>query len=187
MAAASVDERAIDGETPAELVERLALAKAATVAARSVDVGPGRAGGGPVPGDRIVVGADTVIDLDGEILGKPIDRADAATMLRSLSGRRHHVITGMAVVGRLGRRCVEASTVERTAVTMRSLGDDDIDWYLGTGEFAGKAGSYAIQGYGALLVEGIEGSYHNVVGLSVAGLDALLRGVGLPLRALASP
>lgn len=178
---AAVDERPLDRETPTDLVARLARTKARTVAdERRVDKGV------ETEADHLVVGADTVIDLDGRALGKPNDRAEAERMLRSLSGRCHEVITGMAVVGRLGGEPVEAVTVERTEVTMRTLGDDDVAWYLDTGEFNGKAGAYAIQGFGALLVDGIDGSYHNVVGLSVAGLDRLCRRVGLPLRELVS-
>lgn len=177
--AAAVDERPLEREAPADLVVRLAKTKARTVAdGRRADAGPDDAG------DHLVVGADTVIDLDGRALGKPSDRAEAEHMLRSLSGRCHEVITGMAVIGRLGGETVEAVTVERTEVTMRSLGEDDLTWYLDTGEFDGKAGAYAIQGFGALLVDGIDGSYHNVVGLSVTGLDRLCREVGLALRDL---
>ncbi len=185
--APAVDERPLEGEKPAELVERLALSKARTVAVadgpeldggRGVDLDVGR--------DRLVVGADTVIDLDGAILGKPVDRADAERMLRSLSGRDHSVVTGVAVVGRLGDRTKSASTVVRTGVSLRRLGQDDLDWYLDTGEFAGKAGAYAIQGLGSLLVASIDGSYHNVVGLPVVGLDQVLGQVGFRLRELSS-
>lgn len=176
--AAAMDERPLDGESPAQLVERLAVAKATIVfeggVAGSAD--PGR--------DVVVLGADTVIDLDGRILAKAEDRPDAVRMLRALSGRDHDVITGMALIGRVGGQAIEASTVERTSVTMRPLSDGDIDWYLGTGEFNGKAGSYAIQGLGGLFVERIDGSYSTVVGLSVAGLDRLFAGVGLNLREL---
>lgn len=205
--AAAVDERPFDGEQPAQLVERLARAKAAAVVDEMAqrcapvdesesEVGSGsgtgagsgaETAGGIGPRPYLVLGADTVIDLDGQILGKPTDSAGAERMLKALSGRNHGVVTGMAVVGRLGERRVEASTVERTEVAMRPLSADDIAWYLATGEHEGKAGSYAIQGLGALLVAGIEGSYHNVVGLSVAAVDGMLRRYGLALRELVSP
>ncbi len=179
--AAEVDERPLDQEPPGDLVARLAETKARTVAEAGTADANGSAG---EDGDHLVVGADTVIDLDGRSLGKPADRAEAEEMLRSLSGRCHEVVTGMAVIGRLGGEPVEAVAVERTEVTMRPFGEDDLAWYLDTGEFDGKAGAYAIQGFGALLVEGIDGSYHNVVGLSVAGLDRLCRQVGVALRDL---
>lgn len=176
--AAAMDERPLDGESPAQLVERLAAAKATIVYEDGI-AGPADTGQ-----DVVVLGADTVIDLDGRILAKAEDRPDAVRMLRALAGRDHEVITGMALIGRVGGHAIEASTVERTSVTMRPLTDGDIDWYLGTGEFIGKAGSYAIQGLGGLFVERIDGSYSNVVGLSVAGLDRLFAGVGLNLREL---
>lgn len=176
--AAAMDERPLDGESPAQLVERLAAAKATIV------YEDGIAGPADIGQDVVVLGADTVIDLDGRILAKAEDRPDAVRMLRALAGRDHEVITGMALIGRVGGHAIEASTVERTSVTMRPLTDGDIDWYLGTGEFIGKAGSYAIQGLGGLFVERIDGSYSNVVGLSVAGLDRLFAGVGLNLREL---
>jgi septum formation protein len=176
--AAAMDERPLDGESPAQLVERLAVAKATIVFEDGV------AGSADSGQDVVVLGADTVIDLDGQILAKAEDRPDAVRMLRALSGRDHEVITGMALIGRVCGQAIEASIAERTSVTMRPLTDGDIDWYLGTGEFIGKAGSYAIQGLGGLFVERIDGSYSNVVGLSVAGLDRLFTSVGLALRDL---
>lgn len=184
--AAAVDERPHGDEAPAQLVERLAVLKARTVfdGGHPAEAGTGAHRHPDSDGDLVVLGADTVIDLDGQILAKPDDRDDGARMLRSLSGRDHDVITGMALIGRVDGRTVEASTVERTAVTFRALSDDDIDWYLGTGEFEGKAGSYAIQGLGGLFVDRIDGSYSTVVGLSMAGLDRLFGEVGLVLRQL---
>ena len=181
IAPASIDESPLDGEKPAELVERLARTKAEVVAAgRTGDVG--RSGA-----DRqLVVGADTVIDLDGTALGKPTDRDEAEWMLRAMSGREHSVVTGVAVVGPADDRSVTVSTVARTGVSMRPLTQPDLDWYLDSGEYEGKAGAYAIQGLGSLLVDGIDGSYHNVVGLPVVGLDGLLEEVGFRLRDLVS-
>lgn len=170
--AASIDEQPAPGEKPAELVERLALSKARVVAADAVE------------GNRLVIGADTVIDLDGRVLGKPVDRAEAEAMLVALAGRCHAVVTGVAVVGSVDGRPVEAVAVQRTEVEMRCYGADEIEWYLDRGEYRDKAGAYAIQGLGSLLVDGIEGSYQNVVGLPLTALDRLLTGFGRPLREL---
>lgn len=178
--AAAADERPLDGEKPADLVERLARTKAELVAERRQTDADEAA-----RLDRLVLGADTVIDLDGEILAKPADRSEAARMLRALSGRAHDVVTGIAIVGSVGGDPVAVSTVERTAVRMRSIGDDEVAWYLDSGEWEGKAGAYAIQGVGSLLVSGIEGSYPNVVGLPLVALDRLLTELGRPLRDLA--
>lgn len=197
----SVDERPRSSESPVELVERLARAKAEAVAAHL---------GGAV-GARLIVGADTVVDLDGQVLGKPLDRADAGRMLGALRGRTHGVVTGVAVVssGSVGSdrsggedgpsgsagpvrsataamgaatEPVTTATTERTEVEMRPFGPDELEWYLDSGEFEGKAGAYAIQGLGSLLVAGIDGSYHNVVGLPPTALDRLLVGLGRSLR-----
>jgi septum formation protein len=179
--AASIDEQPAPGEKPAELVERLALSKARVVA---TDPAEAEVAADTVTGDRLVIGADTVIDLDGRVLGKPVDRGEAEAMLVALGGRCHGVVTGVAVVGSIGGRPVEAVAVQRTEVEMRAYRVDDIEWYLDSGEYRGKAGAYAIQGLGSLLVEGIEGSYQNVVGLPLTALDRLLTGLGRPLREL---
>ncbi|MEM7275513.1 MAG: Maf family protein [Actinomycetota bacterium] len=186
---ADVDETPLPGEKPAELVERLARRKAAAVSDR---LDPAAAS------ETLVIAADTVIDLDGTVFGKPTDRLDAERMLRALSGRSHDVITGMAVVGP-DRSLTETITptepstrtptrtevtVARTAVWLRSLTADDIAWYLDTDEPMGKAGAYAIQGLGSVLVDRIEGSYQAVVGLSLPALDALTGRFGHPLRTL---
>ena len=184
----SVDEQARPGERPAELVERLARAKARAVADDRGGVGRGSAGE-PGP-DRwpVVVGADTVIDLDGRVLGKPTDRGDAQAMLSALRGRDHHVLTGVAIVApRPDGRPVVTSSVARTTVTMRAFDDDELAWYLDSGEYRDKAGAYAIQGLGSLLVEGITGSYQNVVGLPLTTVDRLLGDAGHSLRDLRSP
>jgi nucleoside triphosphate pyrophosphatase len=120
------------------------------------------AGRGP-----LVLGADTDVALDGDILGKPADAERARAFLQRLSGRTHHVVGGIALA-RDGELTAEA--VEVTAVRFRSLDAATIDWYVGTGEWAGRAGGYAIQGRGAALVAGIEGDYLNVVGLPLARL-----------------
>jgi septum formation protein len=156
-----VDETVLPGEAPADTVVRLARAKA-VAAARD---------------DEVVLAADTEVVLDGRVLGKPADREDASAMLRSLAGRRHEVTTGLAVVR--GAR-VEVDRVT-TIVTFRPLTDAEIAWYLATGEPDGKAGGYALQGAGAALVERIDGSDTNVIGLPLAETVTLLRRVGLDL------
>ena len=183
VASADVDESPLPGEKPTELVERLALAKAQTVARRLAASSPlGRRGA-----DRLVIGADTVIDLEGTSLGKPIDELDARRMLQDLSGRIHTVVTGVAVSGVLNGREVETSATEATEVALRNLSAAEIDWYVGTSEPEGKAGAYAIQGLGSLLVERIEGSHQGVVGLPLPVLDRLLAGLGCSLREMIAP
>jgi septum formation protein len=147
---------------PEEAVSRNSLAKALKVA------------GGLEEG--IVVGADTVVVKSDRILGKPRDPAEAKEMLRALSGSSHRVLTGLVVVD-AGTGRVESDVVE-TLVNMLPLSEEDIDRYVATGEPLGKAGGYAIQGLGAVLVEGIDGCFHNVVGLPLSRLNTLLRKFG---------
>lgn len=162
---ADVDERVRDGEPAPDYVERLAREKAQAVA----DV--------LEAGEALVVAADTTVVIDGAILGKPADVAEARAMLRLLSGRTHEVFTGMAV-RRLGdAETRAASAVERVAVTFRALTDAEIAEYVATGEPMDKAGAYGIQGYGATIVERVDGDYFAVMGLSLARLVALLRAV----------
>jgi septum formation protein len=118
-----------------------------------------------------VVAADTIVVCGNARLGKPLDEADAASMLRALSGRAHEVITGVAVIASDGRRFAEAET---TRVYFRPLSDEDVARYIATGEPFGKAGAYAIQGYAAPFIERIEGCYFNVVGLPVSLLFSML-------------
>lgn len=155
---ADVDETPLPGEAPEELVSRLAEAKATHVL---------RAHAADRP---VVLAADTVVVVDGTVLGKPADAADAAAMLRRLSGRTHEVLTGVAVAR--GDR-VEV-VVERTAVTFAELDDAEIAAYVGTGEPLDKAGAYGIQGRGGNFVTRIEGSYDNVVGLPTRTVRDLL-------------
>lgn len=115
--------------------------------------------------------ADTIVTIDGELLGKPVDDEDAARMLRQLSGRTHQVMTGVAV-----RRSGQVeSFVETTTVHFDDLSDDEISWYIGTGEPVDKAGAYAIQGRGGAFITAIDGSYDNVIGLPRYRLRSLLR------------
>lgn len=147
--------------TPAQLVEELARQKALEVSAEA-------------EADDVVVAADTVVAIDGKVLGKPHDKVHAAQMLSALSGREHTVYTGVAV--RRGETLLVEH--EATFVRFRPLTQREIDLYIQTGEPMDKAGSYGIQGYGALLVEGIRGDYFNVVGLPICRLGRMLAQVG---------
>ncbi len=155
-----VDERFQPGEKPEDAVRRLADAKAGAAAATHPDA--------------IVLGADTTVVVGGEALAKPADSADASRMLRLLSGRSHDVLTGVCVCGR-GRRLVH---VETTRVRMARLSDAEIAWYISTGEPFDKAGAYTVQGLASRFVEGIDGSYSNVVGLPISSVCALLKELG---------
>lgn len=159
----NIPEEPLDGETPAEHVMRLASQKASEVAGR---VGTG----------KWVIGSDTVVIIDGEILEKPDDHMDAIAMLKKLSGREHKVITGYSIInsssGEEVKRAVE------TAVKFKKLTDNEIEGYVHSGEPMDKAGAYAIQGLGSFMVEGIVGSYSNVVGLPVCQIVNDLEALG---------
>ena len=126
-------------------------------------------------GDRVVIGADTVVALDGEIMGKPADAADARRMLKKLSGNRHQVCTGVAVLWDDRKE----SFVSVSQVEFYPLTDGEIDRYIASGEPFGKAGAYAIQLGGKLLVREIQGDYSNIVGLPLAELYRRMLGWGL--------
>jgi septum formation protein len=158
---AHIDETYRPGEPPAAHAERLARQKGERIAAGALEA--------------VVISADTVVVIDGEVLGKPSDAEDAVRMLQRLSGRTHTVHTGVAVAR---RGCME-SAVETVAVTFRTLSAEEIAAYVATGEPMDKAGAYGIQGYGALLVERIEGDFFAVMGLSLVRLFALLRRLGV--------
>jgi septum formation protein len=160
--APEIDESPRGDETPVDYVRRLASEKAAAVEAT---------------GDELVVAADTTVDLESHILGKPTDELEAASMLRRLSGRTHRVHTGVAV-RRNGRELVEVCT---TLVTFVPLDEAAIEWYVSTGEPMGKAGAYALQGAGAALVSSVDGSVSNVIGLPMHLLIELAAGVGVEL------
>lgn len=144
-----VDETPLDGENPEDYVRRLAERKALAV---------------PAERDEIVLGADTTVVIDGEMLGKPADAADARRMLAALSGRRHEVITGIAL--RHGGRIL--SDWSATAVWFAAMSSREIEDYAASGEPLDKAGAYAIQGLASKFIDRIEGCYFNVVGLPVA-------------------
>lgn len=171
---ADIDETYLDAETPAAHAERLAREKAAAIAA-----------GAP---EAVTIGSDTIVVVDGQVLGKPRDRAHAHAMLRRLSGRTHCVITGVAAMwhGRV------ASAIEQVDVTFRALTDEEIEEYIDTGEPMDKAGAYGIQGFGATIVTRVDGDYFAVMGLAVNRLVRLLESLGLryafgPLAGPATP
>ena len=159
-----VDETVEPGLSPARMVETLSLRKARAAA--------GRAGA-----DDLILAADTVVALDGRVLGKPRDQGEAFAMLSALSGREHRVYTGVTVLGG-GQAATEH---EETAVAFRALSPEEIRDYIATGEPMDKAGAYGIQGVGALLVQGIRGDYCNVVGLPLFRLGRMLSGFGVKL------
>jgi septum formation protein len=156
------DESLIPGETPRKHVARLAQAKAAEV--------------GETHQDRWIIGADTIVFIDGMVLGKPRDRNEAADMLGRLSGREHTVMTGFCVYHkRTGESIIN---VVESFVKVKDLSEKEINGYINTGEPFDKAGSYAIQGIGMFMVEKVRGSYTNVIGLPMCELVNALKQVG---------
>ncbi|MBR9988738.1 MAG: septum formation inhibitor Maf [Gemmatimonadetes bacterium] len=158
---ADIDESYHAGEQPAPHAERLARGKAQEIAARERGA--------------IVIGSDTVVIVDDELLGKPRDQAQAVAMLMRLQGREHEVATGIAVAA----DGILRSGVERVRVRFRPFGEDLAEAYVATGEPMDKAGAYGIQGFGATLVERIEGDYFAVMGLPICRMIGLLESVGL--------
>ncbi|MDQ3951085.1 MAG: Maf family protein [Gemmatimonadota bacterium] len=158
---ADIDESYLPGETPARHAERLAREKASAVAAA-------------VP-DAVTIGADTIVVVDGDVLGKPRDAAHAAEMLRRLAGRSHRVITAVAAVW----RGATAAAVEEVGVAFRPLTEREIAAYIATGEPLDKAGAYGIQGFGATIVERVDGDYFAVMGLPLNRLVRLFERLGL--------
>lgn len=170
VAPARIDEARRDGEAPVELVSRLAREKARACRSRL----------GEAPADGLLVAADTVVWTDeATVLGKPADAADARRMLRALSGRTHHVSTGVSalLLSPAAEQLDARSFVETTDVTFWPLEEAVIDAYVATGEPFDKAGSYAIQGAGRLLVQKVRGDYATVVGLPIARLVRELAGL----------
>ena len=163
---ADIEETLTSGPLPLA-VARLALDKARAVAARLAD--------------GVILGADTIVVIEGDVLGKPVDAEEARGMLRRLRGREHEVLTGVAVVdGRTGRQDA-TSVISR--VRMADYDDAAIDAYVATGEPLDKAGAYAIQGRGGALVVGLEGSFSNVVGLPLEETARLLAAFGVRVSA----
>jgi septum formation protein len=158
-----VPEDLREGESPEDAALRLAVAKASEVV-RNFQEG-------------LVIGADTIVVIDGRQLGKPRDEDDARAMLRLLSGRTHTVITGLAVID--AKSSAVKSTLVRTKVRFKPLTDEDIEAYIATGDPMDKAGAYGIQGRAAAFIEGIEGCYSNVVGLPLSELMDILKTLGV--------
>jgi septum formation protein len=156
---ADIDETYLPAELPRAHAERLAREKALAIDAP----------------DAVTIGSDTIVVVDGQVLGKPRDRTHAAEMLRQLSGRSHIVMTGVAARWR-GEL---ASGLEEVGVTFRQLSDDEIERYIDTGEPMDKAGAYGIQGFGATIVDRVDGDYFAVMGLPLNLLVRLLRSLGL--------
>jgi septum formation protein len=157
---AHIDESRKRGESPTAYVERLAIEKAKAVHT--------------LHRDAIVLGADTTVEIEGHALEKPVDRADAKRMLRALSGRTHHVHTGLALLSRHRQR----AHLETTSVTFSEIDETGLEHYLALAEPYDKAGAYGIQGYAARWIPRIEGDYFNVVGLPLAATVRLLRELG---------
>ncbi len=159
---ADIDERYLPGEMPRAHAERLAREKAERISSA----------------DGVVIGSDTIVVVDGDVLGKPADVADAERMLRRLSGRAHTVITAVAVAWR-GRL---ESAVEEVGVTFHALSDEQIRQYIATREPLDKAGAYGIQGYGATIVARVDGDYFAVMGLPLQRLVRVCERLGLRYR-----
>ena len=160
----SSDETVSGNETPEDFVLRVSAEKASSV---SRTLGEG----------VVVIGADTVVVVDGEILGKPRDPEDASSMLRKLSGKEHHVYTAFSIV-RPKNEILHSEIVD-TSVRVKPLAASEIEGYIKTGEPMDKAGAYGMQGIGSFMVGGFEGSYSNVVGLPVEELLAALKKLGI--------
>ncbi|MGB9178704.1 MAG: Maf family protein [Pyrinomonadaceae bacterium] len=157
--AVDIDETRNDAEEAVAYVERLARGKAGAVTSED---------------DGVVLGADTVVVVEGEILGKPRDEEDARRMLGMLNDRWHEVLTGVALVAH-GDRARTVVAHERTRVRFARMSDEEINWYVNTGEPMDKAGAYAIQGSAALFIKAVEGDYWNVVGLPIQLVYKLAR------------
>jgi septum formation protein len=156
------DETPIPGESAREMVERLAVVKAAVVAGQHPHA--------------YVIGADTTVCIDGEVLGKPESFEEACSMLRKIQGRTHEVLGGIAIINR--SQSLEKRWSHSTKVTMAPMSEEVIARYVRSGEPMDKAGSYAIQGLGLQFVDSVEGSYSNVVGLNISALMVELVGLG---------
>jgi septum formation protein len=158
---ADIDESYLTGERPRDHAERLARGKAEVIAAREPEA--------------VVIGSDTIVVVDGDVLGKPVDANDAVRMLARLAGRSHVVITAVAVAWRGETR----SALEEVGVTFHPLSRAEIDAYIATGEPMDKAGAYGIQGYGATIVARVDGDYFAVMGLPLQRLVRVLDALGI--------
>ena len=154
-----IEEVVLENESPEDMVVRLAYEKAFDVAKRNTD--------------RLVIGADTIVALDDEVLGKPKDQKEAYQMIKRLSNKTHKVITGISLINLKENKIIKDYVV--SLVTFKDLSEDSIKDYINTNESLDKAGAYGIQGYGALLVKNIQGDYFNIVGLPISRLSDLLK------------
>ena len=154
-----IEEVILENESPESMVVRLAYEKAFDVAKRNTD--------------RLVIGADTIVALDNEVLGKPKDQNEAYQMIKRLSNKTHKVITGISLINLKENKIKKDYVV--SFVTFKDLSEDSIKDYINTNESLDKAGAYGIQGYGALLVKNIQGDYFNIVGLPISKLSDLLK------------
>ena len=164
-----IDESPLPAEKPENLVKRLALAKAKSAISTLSETD-----------HRLVLGADTIVVCDGQILGKPQNKSDGLAMLELLSSRTHQVLTAVALMNHI----TQAETMSLTEVSFTTLSDDEIDAYWESGEPLGKAGAYAVQGLGAMLVNKIHGSYSGVVGLPIFETVDLLKIFGVDIKAI---
>ena len=162
MVPSGVDEQEVQCANPKSYVKKLAKLKSRAVA-KKMDEG-------------IIIGADTVVCVGKKIFGKPKDKEDAVRMLKELDGKVHEVISGLCIINKYSGEVVTKAVT--TKVKFRTLNDELINWYVGTGEPLDKAGGYGIQGKGAILVEWIKGDYFNVVGLPLATLSMVLEKMG---------
>lgn len=154
-----IEEVILENESPEDMVVRLAYEKAFDVAKRNTN--------------RLVIGADTIVALDNEVLGKPKDQNEAYQMIKRLSNKTHKVITGISLINLKENKIIKDYVV--SFVTFKDLSEDSIKDYINTNESLDKAGAYGIQGYGALLVKNIQGDYFNIVGLPISRLSDLLK------------
>ncbi|HJG95946.1 MAG TPA: Maf family protein [Romboutsia timonensis] len=157
--ASSIEELTLDSESPCQMVMRLAFEKGIDIASRQKS--------------DLVISADTIVVLDNTILGKPKDEIEARKMITSLSGRTHQVITGISLINLDNNKKIIDYVISN--VKFKKLSEEDINDYIRTRESLDKAGAYGIQGYGALLVEEIQGDYFNIVGLPISRLSDLLK------------
>ena len=159
-----VDESILEDETPESVCRRLSILKAESASRQFAGT--------------LIISADTIVVIDNEIFGKPSDADEARVMLNILKGREHKVITGVTII----YKDKIITETESTAVWFRNISEDDIDSYISTGEYQGKAGAYAIQGYASLFIERIDGDYSNVVGLPLQRLSMMLEKIGIEFR-----
>ncbi|WP_296647203.1 Maf family protein [Romboutsia sp. 13368] len=155
----SIDELVLEGESPCQMVMRLAFEKGTDIASKRKS--------------DLVISADTIVVLDNTVLGKPKDEEEARAMITNLSGKTHQVITGISLINLENNKKIIDYVISN--VKFKNLSEDDINDYIKTKESLDKAGAYGIQGYGALLVEEIQGDYFNIVGLPISKLSDLLK------------